>query len=106
MKIKTSSKIWILSLATIFMANAQENKIEMKIPAKEIVINKNIYGHFAEHLGRLVYDGLYVGEDNTDIPNTDGVRNDIIAALKNLNIPVLRWPGLEPYVLSAPIAIP
>ncbi len=55
-------------------------------------INKNIYGHFAEHLGRLVYDGLWVGE-NSPIPNTRGIRNDVIAALKNLSVPVLRWPG-------------
>ena len=56
------------------------------------VINKNIYGHFAEHLGRCIYEGLWVGEDSP-IPNTRGLRNDVVAALKNLNIPVLRWPG-------------
>jgi alpha-N-arabinofuranosidase len=56
------------------------------------VINKNIYGHFAEHLGRCIYEGLWVGEDSS-IPNTRGIRNDVVAALKNLNIPVLRWPG-------------
>lgn len=56
-------------------------------------ISKQIYGHFAEHLGRCIYEGLYVGEENKIIPNTDGVRNDIIEALKELNIPNLRWPG-------------
>ena len=56
-------------------------------------ISRHIYGHFAEHLGRNIYDGFYVGEDNTTIPNTDGVRNDIIQALKDLKIPNLRWPG-------------
>ena len=56
------------------------------------VINKNIYGHFAEHLGRCIYDGFYVG-DTSAIPNTNGVRNDIIDALKKLKIPNLRWPG-------------
>lgn len=55
-------------------------------------INKNIYGHFAEHLGRCIYEGLWVGEDSP-IPNTDGIRNDVIEALKKLDIPVLRWPG-------------
>jgi alpha-N-arabinofuranosidase len=55
-------------------------------------INRNIYGHFAEHLGRLIYDGLYVGEGSS-IPNTRGMRNDVVAALKQLEIPVLRWPG-------------
>lgn len=58
-----------------------------------VTISKHIYGHFAEHLGRCIYDGLYVGEDNTTIPTTNGVRNDIINALKELQIPNLRWPG-------------
>lgn len=56
------------------------------------VISKHIYGHFAEHLGRCIYDGFYVGEDSK-LPNTDGVRNDIVAALRELKIPNLRWPG-------------
>ncbi|HMP84800.1 MAG TPA: alpha-N-arabinofuranosidase, partial [Verrucomicrobiota bacterium] len=56
------------------------------------VINPNIYGHFAEHLGRCIYEGIWVGEDSS-IPNTRGIRNDVVAALKQLNIPVLRWPG-------------
>ncbi|MFT4145007.1 MAG: alpha-N-arabinofuranosidase [Mobilitalea sp.] len=55
-------------------------------------INKEIYGHFSEHLGRCIYEGLYVG-DNSDIPNTNGMRNDVVAALKEIKIPVLRWPG-------------
>ncbi len=56
------------------------------------IINPNIYGHFAEHLGRLIYEGLWVGEDSP-IPNTRGLRNDVVGALKELRIPVLRWPG-------------
>jgi alpha-L-arabinofuranosidase len=55
-------------------------------------INPDIYGHFAEHLGRCIYEGIWVGEDSP-IPNTRGIRNDVVAALKKLNIPVLRWPG-------------
>ncbi|GAA6766907.1 hypothetical protein AAFH68_28540 [Flavobacterium sp. CGRL1] len=55
-------------------------------------INKNIYGHFAEHLGRCIYGGFFVG-DTSKIPNTNGVRNDVIKALKDLKIPNLRWPG-------------
>ncbi|TWU30401.1 alpha-N-arabinofuranosidase [Bythopirellula polymerisocia] len=55
-------------------------------------ISKHIYGHFMEHLGRCIYDGLWVGEDSS-IPNTRGIRNDVIAALKELNCPNLRWPG-------------
>lgn len=56
------------------------------------VIRREIYGHFAEHLGRLVYDGLWVGPDSS-IPNTRGIRNDVIEALRRIEVPVLRWPG-------------
>lgn len=56
-------------------------------------ISRHIYGHFAEHLGRNIYGGFYVGEDNQEIPHVDGVRRDIIEALKELEIPNLRWPG-------------
>ncbi|SEK35269.1 alpha-N-arabinofuranosidase [Paenibacillus sp. cl141a] len=55
-------------------------------------INRNIYGHFSEHLGRCIYEGIWVGEDSP-IPNTEGIRNDVLDALRQLNIPVLRWPG-------------
>lgn len=56
------------------------------------VINKNIYGQFAEHLGRCIYEGIWVGPDSP-IPNTKGYRNDVLAALKTLAVPQLRWPG-------------
>ncbi|MBW3636938.1 MAG: alpha-N-arabinofuranosidase [Armatimonadetes bacterium] len=55
-------------------------------------IDPHIYGHFAEHLGRCIYEGFWVGEDS-DIPNTRGIRNDVVEALKKLHIPNLRWPG-------------
>ena len=55
-------------------------------------INKELQGHFSEHLGRCIYEGIYVGE-NSPIPNTNGMRNDVVAALKEMKIPVLRWPG-------------
>jgi alpha-N-arabinofuranosidase len=56
------------------------------------VINPFIYGHFAEHLGRCIYDGIWVGEDSA-IPNTGGIRNDVVAALKRMKPSVIRWPG-------------
>ncbi len=55
-------------------------------------IHKEIYGHFAEHLGRCIYGGIWVGEDSP-IPNIHGYRKDIINALQKIRIPVLRWPG-------------
>ena len=56
------------------------------------VINRNIYGHFSEHLGRCVYGGLFVGKDSP-IPNENGMRTDVVEALKHIRVPVLRWPG-------------
>jgi len=56
-------------------------------------ISRHIYGHFSEHLGRCIYGGFYVGEDNMLIPNRAGVRTDVIEALKEMKIPNLRWPG-------------
>ncbi len=55
-------------------------------------LNPELQGHFSEHLGRCIYEGLFVGEDS-DIPNTNGMRNDVVEALKEMQIPVLRWPG-------------
>ncbi len=62
-------------------------------PADPIAtINPNIYGHFAEHLGRCIYDGIWVGEDSP-IPNIGGFRKDIIEALRQMKPAVIRWPG-------------
>lgn len=55
-------------------------------------IEPEIYGHFSEHLGRCIYEGLYVKEDS-GIPNKNGMRTDVVEALKEMQIPVLRWPG-------------
>lgn len=68
------------------------NKITVKTKDERGTINRHIYGHFAEHLGRCIYDGFYVGEASS-IPNTRGFRNDIVEALRKVNIPNLRWPG-------------
>lgn len=59
---------------------------------KKSKIQKEIYGHFAEHLGRGIYEGIYVGED-AGIPNENGIRTDVLEALRAMKIPVLRWPG-------------
>lgn len=55
-------------------------------------IRRQLFGHFSEHLGRCIYDGLYVGEDSK-IRNVNGMRADAVEALRNVKIPVLRWPG-------------
>ena len=59
---------------------------------KIATISKDIYGHFSEHLGRCIYEGIYVGEDSK-IPNVNGMRCDVVNALREMGIPVLRWPG-------------
>jgi len=81
-------------LKTALAQTPEINKAALVIHSDQTgpTINRNIYGHFAEHLGRLIYDGLWVGEDSK-IPNTRGLRNDVVAALKELHVPVLRWPG-------------
>jgi alpha-L-arabinofuranosidase len=56
------------------------------------VISRHIYGQFSEHLGRSIYDGVWVGPDSP-IPNTRGIRDDVVAALKAIKVPVVRWPG-------------
>ncbi len=56
------------------------------------IISSNIYGHFSEHLGRCIYEGIWV-EPDSPIPNTRGIRNDVVAALKKIKVPALRWPG-------------
>ena len=55
-------------------------------------IDRNLFGQFAEHLGKGIYEGVWVGPDSP-IPNTRGIRNDVVAALKALKVPNVRWPG-------------
>jgi alpha-N-arabinofuranosidase len=67
-------------------------KIIVNADLEENIISRHIYGHFSEHLGHCIYGGYWVGEDS-EIPNTRGIRNDVVEALRNVNIPNLRWPG-------------
>jgi alpha-N-arabinofuranosidase len=55
-------------------------------------VGRYLYSHFAEHLGRCIYGGIWVGEDSK-IENEGGVRLDTARALKRLALPALRWPG-------------
>ncbi len=69
-----------------------QNVVTVSLNEGKHTISRHIYGHFAEHLGRCIYGGFYVGE-NSKIPNVQGVRKDVVEALKKLQIPNLRWPG-------------
>jgi alpha-L-arabinofuranosidase len=70
------------------------DKVEMSVDASKpgARIDRNIFGQFAEHLGYGVYEGLWVGPDSK-IPNTRGIRNDVVVALEALKVPNVRWPG-------------
>jgi len=89
----------IIVLVSVFLLFSQSifsqkgtTVVAIKNSESAPIINKNIYGHFAEHLGRCIYGGLFVG-DTSKIPNTNGVRNDIIKTLKNFKKPNLRLQG-------------
>ncbi|MGQ1890944.1 alpha-N-arabinofuranosidase [Thermophagus sp. OGC60D27] len=83
----------LTAIGLLFLPQTKsQNKMTLDFTHSTQTINKNIYGHFAEHLGRCIYDGIWVGPDS-DIPNVNGYRKDLLDALKELNIPVLRWPG-------------
>ena len=68
------------------------SKLTLDVSTAKTRIDRNVYGHFAEHLGRCIYEGIWVGEDSS-IPNVRGIRKDVVAALKKIKVPVLRWPG-------------
>jgi len=90
----TCFKVKIFSVINQQLRRYNMKKLSAAVNAldKKSHINREIYGHFSEHLGRCIYDGIFVGE-NSSIPNTNGVRNDIIEAFKQIRMPVLRWPG-------------
>lgn len=83
---------FLLLVPAIYIQSQQKADATIYANQGSTVISKHIYGQFAEHLGHGIYGGLWVGQES-DIPNTNGVRNDVIEALKNINIPNLRWPG-------------
>jgi alpha-N-arabinofuranosidase len=78
-------------ILTVVPAGAQ-NRLTVNADQGKEAISKHIYGHFSEHLGRCIYGGYWVGEDSP-IPNTRGIRNDVVQALRDISIPNLRWPG-------------
>lgn len=86
------SLLLFLMLASWQLLSAQ-NQLTLNADLGRDTISRHIYGHFAEHLGRCIYDGFYVGEKNTKIGNIGGLRTDIIIALKKMKIANLRWPG-------------
>jgi len=88
MKNKT---LLVVALA-VFQSLSAQNRLTLNADLGRDTISHHIYGHFAEHLGHCIYGGFYVGE-NSKIPHRDGVRTDLIEALKKMKVGNLRWPG-------------
>ncbi|MCX7872772.1 MAG: alpha-N-arabinofuranosidase [Verrucomicrobiae bacterium] len=98
MKIKFTTPIFAIFALLLFspadkiFAGESTNLLVIKASDGKFKINRNIYGHFSEHLGKCVYEGYWVGEDS-QINNVRGIRKDVVEALKKIKVPVLRWPG-------------
>ena len=82
----------VAAVAAIGSAHAQRASITIHADQPGSKIDRHIYGQFAEHLGHGIYEGVWVGEHSA-IPNERGFRSDVIAALRQLKVPVVRWPG-------------
>lgn len=74
--------------------SSAQNPVQLSVDAEQhdVVISKNIYGHFSEHLGRCIYDGFWV-DSSLNVAKKKRIRLDIVEALKKINLPLLRWPG-------------
>lgn len=84
--------IILFILSNTLISFAEETKIILHTKQNAGTIHKELYGQFAEHLGTCIYGGLWVG-NNSSIPNINGYRKDVLHALQDLKVPVLRWPG-------------
>jgi alpha-N-arabinofuranosidase len=89
---KQAILVCIIAIGGLNLSVSAQNKLVVNADDGKGVISKHIYGHFSEHLGHCIYGGYWVGEDSP-IPNTRGIRNDVVKALKDIQIPNLRWPG-------------
>ena len=90
--LKTSAGAGLGALAASRSAFAADAEIELTPAKPGPVINPHIYGHFIEHLGGVIYDGIWVGRDSK-IPNIDGIRKQFVDDMKHIGAPNLRWPG-------------
>jgi alpha-N-arabinofuranosidase len=81
-----------LLMPTVRAADTESAVLTIDASHPGAVINPNLYGQFTEHLGRCVYEGIWV-EPDSKIPNVRGIRSDVVAALKQLKVPQVRWPG-------------
>ncbi len=82
----------LLALALVAQRSIAATTVVIHADQPGARIDRHIYGQFAEHLGRGIYEGVWVGEDSP-IPNQHGFRTDVVRALRELHVPVVRWPG-------------
>lgn len=90
-----STRILLVLLASALSAVAQQPlsaDLTIRADQRGAQVNRQLFGQFAEHLGAGIYGGIWVGEESK-IPNTRGYRNDVLQALRDLKVPVIRWPG-------------
>ncbi|HXN35172.1 MAG TPA: alpha-N-arabinofuranosidase [Opitutaceae bacterium] len=90
-KLRHAAALAALACQSLFAASP-ETRFTLHADQPGPVINRNIYGQFSEHLGHCIYGGIWVGPDSP-IPNTRGYSNAVLAALRDLHVPILRWPG-------------
>ena len=92
--VRTMSSAIGLLVLTLAVPGWAADKVHLTVdPSKSgAKIDRNIFGQFAERLGSGIYEGIWVGPDSP-IPNTRGIRNDVVAALRALKVPNVRWPG-------------
>ena len=85
-----------LAASAMLMVSGAQAQVDVKVaidtskPGPKI--ERAVYGHFAEHLGRGIYEGVWVGPDSS-IPNVKGYRSDVVEALRKIKVPMVRWPG-------------
>ncbi|MEO8018831.1 MAG: alpha-L-arabinofuranosidase C-terminal domain-containing protein [Pseudomonadota bacterium] len=93
---KKCSAASIIGLSVVFASPAFSQSVDARVVVEAgqpgPAIDRNIYGQFVEHLGRGVYEGIWVGEDSK-IPNVRGIRSDVVDALRKIHVPLVRWPG-------------
>jgi len=96
MAVRLASMVLGLGFAVAIPAAGQEARVSARATLRADrpgpPIHKEIFGQFAEHLGTGIYGGVWVGPESR-IPNVRGIRKDVVAALRNLKVPVVRWPG-------------
>src|SRR5689334_5091080 len=92
MRVRLVSFALIIVILTAPFAAAQKVDLNVDVSKAGAKIDRNIFGQFAEHLGHGVYEGIWVGPGSS-IPNTRGIRNDVVTALKAIHVPNVRWPG-------------